>query len=84
MLQYDYHSSKHRQARADLLPQETISDILAVLGDTGDREYPIYRNAHPPDTSATLASILCDFTAKKVSLFNGNPKVSKPFMTFSF
>ena len=39
------------------LPQPTnSSDILAMLGDTADPDYPIYRTATGPDGAATLAT----------------------------
>ena len=48
-------SSVHRLARVKQLPQPTnSSDILRLLGDTKDTDYPIYRTATPPDTLATL------------------------------
>ena len=55
--QYTDPSSLHRLSRVKQLPQPTNStDILALLGDTADTEYPIYRTATGPDTLATLAT----------------------------
>ena len=55
--QYSDPSSLHRLARAKELPQpNNVSDILSLLGDTSDPNYPIYRTATGPDGAATLAT----------------------------
>ena len=55
--QYTDPSSLHRLSQVKELPQPTNStDILALLGDTADTEYPIYRTATGPDSAATLAT----------------------------
>ncbi len=55
--QYDDPSSEHRLARVKSLPQpDSAADMLKILGDTGDSEYPIFRTATPPDTTATIAT----------------------------
>ena len=55
--QYTDASSIHRLSRVKQLPQPTnSSDILALLGDTADPDYPIYRTATGPDGAATLAT----------------------------
>ena len=55
--QYVDPSSEHRLARVKELPQpnDTV-DFLAILGDTHDPQYPIYRNGAPPDMAATIAT----------------------------
>ena len=55
--EYSDPSSIHRLSRVKQLPQPTnSSDILAMLGDTADPDYPIYRTATGPDGAATLAT----------------------------
>ena len=55
--QYDDPSSDHRLARVKQLPAPTNStDILSILGDTADKQYPIFRTATPPDTAATITT----------------------------
>ena len=55
--QYSDPSSLHRLARVKQLPQPANSnDILGLLGDTNDPDYPIYCAASGPDTAATLAT----------------------------
>ena len=50
-------SSVHRLARLKELPTPTnVTGILKVLGDTGDKQYPFYRTATPPDGAATFAT----------------------------
>ena len=39
-----------------LPPPTTKEDILAILGDSTDKEYPIYRNDTPPDAGLTLCT----------------------------
>jgi len=55
--QYVDPSSEHRLARVKELPRpnDTV-DLLTILGDTHDPQYPIYRNGAPPDTAATIAT----------------------------
>ncbi len=50
-------SSLHRLERVkELPPPSDAMDILKILGDTGDRDYPIYRRAIFPDEGKTLAT----------------------------
>jgi len=65
--QYDSNSTLHRQVRADqfALP-ENSSDVLDILGDNQDKEYPIYRNGQAPDSgSVTVSTVLFDLDKKK-------------------
>ena len=48
--QHDDPSSVHRLARVRALPRPSdLRDILAVLGDTQDKDYPIYRTPRKTD-----------------------------------
>ena len=51
-------SSEHRLERVrQLPPPKDAIDIRSILGDTEDKEYPIFRTGSPPDTGvATLAT----------------------------
>ena len=55
-------SSEHRLARARQIVAATpprvanLTTLWAVLGDTLDPRYPLYRDAAPPDDSATAAT----------------------------
>lgn len=64
--------------------------ILLVLGDTGDVEYPLYRQASDTDTGYTLATVLFSVqfgeegdaaslphAASSVTLYMSNPKTNK-------
>lgn len=46
---YTDPSSFHRQARIDQLPSvQSAANIRSILGDTNDKQYPIFRNSNPP------------------------------------
>lgn len=50
-------STVHRLQRVkELEPPKAIDDLRAILGDTEDKEYPIFRSATSPDLCATLAT----------------------------
>ena len=50
-------ASIHHLERIKQLPVPTCSkDILGILGDTADPQYPIFRNGAPPDDSVTLGT----------------------------
>jgi len=70
-------SSRARLARAQALCQEAppgdATQVLAVLGDQADRDYPIYRNATLPDRGATLCSALFDLDARQLRIYAGHP-----------
>jgi len=46
---------------------------LTILSDQKDSNYPIFRNAHPPDDIATLATCLFDLCASKLVIYWGHP-----------
>jgi len=71
-------STFHRQARADQIPApQSATDILRILGDNKDTQWPIYRNGAPPDTgSVTVATALFDLDRHRVSIWTDNPKLN--------
>jgi hypothetical protein len=77
-------SSVHRAARIQEMPMSTIEDALAILGDTKDLQFPIFRNASPPDERlATLTSVVFDLKALTLTVYTANP-ASSPFPTAFF
>lgn len=61
----DYHeaSTLHRQARVDSLPApRSAQDIKAILSDTADREYPVFRNM-------TLATLVLDGASGRLDVW---------------
>jgi len=76
-------SSAHRSTRADQMPApQNAADILQILGDTNDSQYPIYRNGVAPDTNvATTATGLFDLVGKTLQIWLDNPKTSSSIMT---
>lgn len=70
-------SSQARLARAEALcratPPRSAAQVLSLLGDEVEREYPIYRNATPPDRSATLCTALFDLDSRQLRICAGHP-----------
>jgi len=70
-------SSRSRMDRAQTLgramPPTDAAHVLAVLGDEVGRDYPIYRRAAPPDSSATVCTALYDLDARQLRIYTGHP-----------
>ena len=49
------------------------SDILTVLTDQQNPEYPIFRTAQPPDDIATLVTCVFDLDTKQLAIYYGHP-----------
>lgn len=82
--QWEDPSSMHRMQRVkELAPPTTIDDLKTILGDTSDKQYPIFRTAKPPDSGATLATGIFDFDQKMFYIFRDNPVTQSPLMTIS-
>ena len=47
--------------------------VLSVLGNQTDPDYPIYRDASPPDDNATLCSALYDIDQHSLKIFPDHP-----------
>jgi predicted choloylglycine hydrolase len=77
MLQTVGASSETRVIRAgDLIQTETDpnkSSVLRTLSDQKDSNYPIFRNALPPDDIATLATCLFDLDDEMLTIYWGHP-----------
>lgn len=75
--QYIQPSSRIRFDRAaSLLNQlnpSNKSDLLRVLADRENPDYPIFRNGRPPDDIATLCTCLFDLDAKECVIYTGHP-----------
>jgi len=77
-------STEFRQARADTFPAPVnVQDALNILGDTMNKQWPIFRNAVPPDHAATVATVLFNLLERTVSVWDTNPKTSSPYMSFT-
>ena len=70
-------SSRKRLERCQALCRATFpansSQVLALLSDHTDRDYPIYRDATLPDEDATLGSVLYDLGRRELRIFWSNP-----------
>ena len=74
-------SSRCRVDRANKKLQETPpsgkTDVLAILSDRTDSDFPIFRTGLPPDDIATLAVCLFDLDNGKVEIYTGHPMEDK-------
>ncbi|WIA08761.1 hypothetical protein OEZ85_008184 [Tetradesmus obliquus] len=69
-------SSFHREARAlQLQAPRDAAELLGMLGDTADPEYPIYRHGNSTADAAvvTLCTALFDLEAGTMRVWTGNP-----------
>lgn len=70
-------SSRARVERAGVMMQESppqnASEVLAILGDQANEQYPIYRTATDPDQSATLCTALFDLDARQLRIYTDHP-----------
>jgi hypothetical protein len=60
----------------------TAKQVLAILGDTENHQYPIYRNAQNPDCCVTVTTTLFDLKEKTATIYTSNPKTSLPWRVF--
>lgn len=69
-------SSEHRMATlAHYKVPETIADIQTMLGDTSDKNYPIYRDGSGLDAPyVTLTTVVYDFVNMVANVYNTNPR----------
>ncbi|CAK9298789.1 unnamed protein product [Gordionus sp. m RMFG-2023] len=76
-------SSQHRekvvQTFGSKLQANNIQDMLEILGDTSDNNYPIFRESGIEQSqSITLATGIFDMDHKEWTLYDKNPKFNKP------
>lgn len=79
------NSTQHRIQRYQQLGDpKTEGDVKAILGDTGDKEWPIFRTAQAPDLGMTVATAYFDLKAGTFDMYEDNPKLAttKPVYTF--
>jgi len=85
VLQYPDNSSTARQQRINQLPApENMNNIISILGDTANKEYPIYRDGAPPDIGIiTVATGAFDLIGGQMYVYQANPKTSIPALKLS-
>lgn len=72
-------SSSHRMARIKALPPpDTKHDLLAMLSDTFDAKFPVWRSANDYDHCSTLATVLFDTGAAEITIFGKQPIAPNP------
>jgi len=73
--QFYGNSSLHRQARvAQLPPPQNITDILTILGDQADHDYPIFHDYPDNSGSQTVVTVIMNMNNGSITFYNGNPK----------
>ncbi|XP_069135522.1 beta-alanyl-dopamine/carcinine hydrolase-like [Argopecten irradians] len=55
-------------------PPSTVKEVKAILGDTKNQEYPIYRKPSATDNGETVATALFYLQERKVEVYMDNPK----------
>lgn len=77
-------SSVHRMATlAKYQPPNITSHVRAMLGDTSDSQYPIYRNATSPDDPfMTYTTVVYDFVSMVANVYDQNPSSNLPYRQF--
>ncbi|XP_038886333.1 uncharacterized protein LOC120076545 isoform X2 [Benincasa hispida] len=73
-------NSTSRKKRADVMSKESKDDFLSVIGDTDNKEYPIYMKG---PKLYTMCSVLIDLDEEMLSIFQGNPKNKEITHVFS-
>jgi hypothetical protein len=70
-------SSRKRLERCRTLCRATFpansAQVLALLSDQTDRDYPIYRDATLPDEDVTLGSVLYDMDLRELQIYWDHP-----------
>ncbi len=70
-------SSAERVARAEKLLQSRpvirADDVIGILSDEDNADYPIYRRATGPDKSETYCVALFDLDAREMRIYHGHP-----------
>ena len=73
----DDDSSLHRMARAkELMPARSMKEALYILGDFGDKDFPIYQNGGC-STLYTIHTAVDTWEEKTVTIYQGNPMLGK-------
>lgn len=81
--QWPSTSTQHRMARyLDIGHPKSEQEVLQLLGDEMDSDYPIYRRGHAPDSGCTVATALFDFEYWTWSVWTDNPAESGPVKTW--
>ncbi|XP_059151917.1 beta-alanyl-dopamine/carcinine hydrolase-like isoform X2 [Physella acuta] len=79
-------SSEARTKRTEELPApENREDVLNMLGDEGNQDFPIYRTPRPTDLSITACTVVFDLLRNRADVYTDNPSKEKtsPLLHFS-
>lgn len=71
-------------ARCDEFPTPTSeTDVRSILGDTKDKEFPIYRVPTAVDPLVTAVTVVFDLVNMVASVWDNNPKLNEPGLRLS-
>jgi predicted choloylglycine hydrolase len=81
-------SSQARVKRARVVlqnsPPQDAAEVLAILGDQANEQYPIHRTAAAPDQSATLCTALFNLEARQLCIYTDHPiQAPSEFVAFA-
>eukprot|EP00727_Mastigamoeba_balamuthi_P014835 m51a1_g9978 hypothetical protein (1657) ;mRNA; r:92-9317 len=78
------NTSVHRGRRfQEFAAPRSAADVRAMLGDTQDPVFPIYRDGAAPDQLATIVTSVFDFHAGTVALYNNNSRDFGPVVVIA-
>ena len=75
-------NGRHRVMEALGLPT-TIGEVVDMLSNDDDQDYPIYRRGTEKDVVLTIATGIFDFNRREWRLYADNAKNSRPIASFS-
>jgi len=60
----------------------TIADVIEMLSNQDDKDFPVYRLGTPKDEVVTIATGIFDCRRKLWTLYTSNPRTTKPIAVF--
>lgn len=75
-------NGRHRVMENLGLPT-TIGEVIDMLSNDDDQDYPIYRRGTEKDIVLTIATGIFDFNRREWRLYVDNAKNSQPIASFS-
>lgn len=60
----------------------TVADVIEMLSNQDDKDFPVFRLGTPKDAVVTIATGIFDCKRKEWTLYTSNPKTTKPIAVF--
>ena len=61
---------------------KTVGDVIGVLSNSDDQDYPIYRRGTEKDVVVTIATGIFDFKSKEWKMYVDSAKTTHPIAVF--